>query len=63
MLTDAQIAILRDIGLSVAFDDDRHGEVATLIIDGYVQKDGDLFELTPKGVSAIMDHGAGLNGG
>lgn len=63
MLTDAQIAILCDIGQAIAFDDDKQGEVAHLIIEGYVQKDGDLFKLTPKGESAVVDHGAGLNGG
>ena len=63
MLTDAQIAILCDIGQAVAFADDRQGEVAHLIVEGYVQKDGDLFKLTPKGEAAVVDHGAGLNGG
>ena len=49
VLSDQQIAILCDIGASIAFDDDKHGEVEKLIIDAYVLKDGDLYELTAKG--------------
>jgi len=29
-----------------------------LIADGYVMKDGDLFELTAKGVTAVEEHPA-----
>ena len=36
MLTHVQVAILRDISQSIAFADDRHGEVEQLIIEGYV---------------------------
>lgn len=61
MLTDAQIALLCDIGQSIAFSDDRHGEVLELIADGYVEKDGDIFKLTAKGEAVVMDRGAGLN--
>lgn len=60
MLRDNQLSILRDISQSVAFADDRHGQVAELIADGYVQKDGDLFELTAKGVTAVEEHAAAL---
>lgn len=60
MLTDAQIATLCDIGQSIAFSDDRHGELFELIADGYVEKDGDLFKLTAKGEAAVVDRGAGL---
>ena len=61
MLSDEQVAVLCDIGQSIAFADDRRGEVEKLIIEGYVSKDGDLFELTPKGEKILADRGAGLN--
>ena len=61
MLSDEQVAVLCDIGQSIAFADDRHGEVEKLIVEGYVSKDGDLFELTPKGEKILADRGAGLN--
>ena len=56
MLRDEQLSILRDISQSVAFADDRHGKIGELIADGYVMKDGDLFELTAKGVTAVEEH-------
>ena len=55
MLTDEQLAVLRDIDSAVAFDDD--SKVVALVLEGYVQKDGDLFELTPKGEKAVLDNG------
>lgn len=61
MLTDEQVAVLCDIGQSVAFAEDLHGEVEKLIVKGYVLKDGDLYELTPKGEKVLADRGAGLN--
>lgn len=61
MLRDEQLTILRDISQSVAFADDRHGKIGELITDGYVMKDGDLFELTAKGVTAIEEHAAALS--
>ena len=56
MLTHDQVAILRDISQSIAFADDRHGQVEQLIIEGYVMKAGDLYELTSKGLipTALM---------
>jgi hypothetical protein len=56
MLTHVRVAILRDISQSIAFADDRHGEVEQLIIEGYVMKAGDLYELTSKGLRAVEDH-------
>lgn len=53
MLTDAQIAILCDIGQSIAFSDDRRGELFELIADGYVERNGDTFKLTAKGEAAV----------
>lgn len=61
MLTDADIALLCDIGQSIAFSDDRHEELFRLVADGYVQKNGDTYELTAKGEAAVIDRGAGLN--
>lgn len=55
MLTDEQLAVLRDIDNAVAFDDG--ATVVDLVLEGYVQKDGDLFELTPKGEKAVLDNG------
>lgn len=63
MLRDQQLSILRDISQSIAFADDKHGEVEHLIIEGYVMKDGDLFELTPKGITAVEEHAAALMAG
>jgi predicted transcriptional regulator len=58
MLRDSQISILRDIGQSIAFDGDKCGEVNELVLEGLVIKDGDLYELTPKGLKYIEDLGA-----
>src|SRR3954470_1359372 len=55
MLTDEQVALLCDIGRSIAFDDDKNGEVDRLIVDGYVLKDGDLYDLTAKGLKIVED--------
>jgi len=61
MLTDTEIAVLCDIGQSVAFSDDKHEALMRLIMDGYAEKDGDTFKLTAKGEAAVVDRGAGLN--
>jgi predicted transcriptional regulator len=58
MLSDSQIAIIRDIGQSVAFADEKQGQVDQLIIEGYVLKNGDLYELTPKGEKILTDQAA-----
>lgn len=56
MLTEEQLAVLRDIDNSVAFDDAARAD--QLVLDGYVEKDGDLYELTPKGEKSLLDSGA-----
>lgn len=61
MLRDEQVAILCDIGQSIAFDDGKRGEVDALVFDGYAVKNGDLYELTAKGEKVLADRGAGLN--
>jgi hypothetical protein len=61
MLTDHQIAILCDIEQSIAFSDHKRGEVDHLVVEGYVRKDGDVYELTSRGLQVITDRGAGLN--
>ena len=58
MLKDEQIAILCNIGQSIAFADNKHGQVEKLIVEGYVMKDGDLYELTPKGLKVVEEHAA-----
>jgi len=55
MLSDEKIAVLCDIGQSVAFSEERQGLVQQLVIDGYVIKNGDLYELSPLGQSAVDD--------
>jgi hypothetical protein len=61
MLTDTQIAILCDIGQASSFDEEKKGEVLRLVVRDYVEKDGDLFKITPKGQEVLTDRGAGLN--
>jgi predicted transcriptional regulator len=61
MLTDQQLAILKEIDNSVAFDGDERDEVDKLVIEGYVEKDGDLYQLTPKGEKSLLDNGARIN--
>jgi predicted transcriptional regulator len=56
MLRDDQIAILYDIAQSIAFADDKEGEVQTLIVEGYLVKDGDLYELTEMGLKVVEEH-------
>jgi hypothetical protein len=57
MLKDEQIATLREIDDSVAFDDSERA--ADLLVEGYVEKNGDLFQLTPKGEKCLLDNGIG----
>jgi hypothetical protein len=54
MLSDQQIAVLCDCQ-SVAFSDDRQGLVQQLVIDGYVIRNGDLYELSAQGQAAVED--------
>jgi predicted transcriptional regulator len=61
MLTDQQLAILREIDNSVAFDGDARDEVDKLVIEGYVGKDGDLYQLTPKGEKTLLDNGSHID--
>lgn len=56
MLKEQQVQILRDISQSIAFADDKTGQLDALILEGYVKKDGDLFELTPKGVMVLEEY-------
>jgi predicted transcriptional regulator len=61
MLRDEDIAVLCDIAQSIAFADDTRGEIDRLIKEGYVSKDGDLYELTPKAEKILTDRGVGAN--
>lgn len=60
MLTDQQIEILRDIDNSVAFAD-AGADVDRLVIEGFVERDGDLYKLAAKGEKYLLDRGVGLN--
>jgi hypothetical protein len=57
MLTDAQIAILCDIGQASSFDEEKKGEVLSLVVGGYVEKDGYLFKITPRGEKVLTGRG------
>jgi hypothetical protein len=61
MLTDTQIAVLCDVGQASSFDETKKGEVLKLLACGYVERNGDLFRITPRGEKALADRGAGLN--
>lgn len=61
MLSNERVAILFDIGQSTSFADDKHAELQKLIAEGYIRKDGDSWELTPKGEKELEDRGAGIN--
>jgi hypothetical protein len=61
MLTDAQIAILCDIGHASSFNDEKRGEVLNLVVRGYIERDGDLFRLRQEVRKVLTDRGAGLN--
>jgi hypothetical protein len=60
MLRDEQVTVLCDIAQSIAFADDMNGEVDRLIIEGYVSRNGDLYELTPKAEKILSERGAAL---
>jgi hypothetical protein len=61
MLTDAQIAILCDIGQASSFNEEKQGQVMMMMARGYIERDGDLFKITPLGEKILTDRGAGLN--
>jgi hypothetical protein len=61
MLTEAQVAVLCDIGQASSFDEEKNGQVLMLIARGYIERDGDLFKITPLGEKVLADRGAGLN--
>ncbi len=56
MLSEEQLGALRDIDNSVAFDDAIRAK--QLVLDGYAEKDGDLYRLTSKGEKSLLDNGA-----
>jgi hypothetical protein len=61
MLSDAQIALLCDIGQASSFDEERKDEILELVVRGYVERDGDVFKITARGEKVLGDRGAGLN--
>jgi hypothetical protein len=54
MLTEAQIALLRDVGMASKFSAEKKTEVLKLITQGYIERDGDLFRLTATGLRALL---------
>jgi hypothetical protein len=60
MLTDKQIEMLRDIDNSVAFAEGGE-DIDRLVIEGFVERDGDLYKLAAKGEKVLLDRGLGLN--
>jgi hypothetical protein len=63
MLTDAQIAVLCDVGQASSFDEKKKREVVTLLAQGYLEKGDKLspLRLTKMGEKALENRGAGLN--
>lgn len=62
MLTDAQVAVLCDIGQgSVALDEDKKSDVLALLARGFIERDGGLFRLTKLAEKALAERGVGLN--
>lgn len=55
MLTDQQIAVLRDIGPASSFNQAKKTEVMDLVARGYIERDGDLFKLTAMGLKELLD--------
>ena len=55
MLSDAQIAVLCDIGQSASFDSEKQDRVRQLMDEGYVAEKGDLYELTAKGQKILTE--------
>lgn len=55
MLTDRQMAVLRDLGPASSFSEEKKGAVLHLLTSGYIERDGDLFKLTAMGLQALLD--------
>jgi hypothetical protein len=50
MLTEAQIAVLRSVGPASMFNEEKKAVVLDLISRDYIERDGDLFKLTARGL-------------
>jgi hypothetical protein len=59
MLTDRQIAVLRDIGPASSFDQAKKEDVLDLLARGYIERDGDLCKLTAIGLKELLDRPRG----
>ena len=55
MLTDRQIAVLRDIGPASSFNQAKKAEVMDLLARGFIERDGDIFKLTARGLKELLD--------
>jgi hypothetical protein len=54
MLTDRQIAVLRDIGPASSFNQMKKAEIMDLVARGYIERDGDLFKLSAMGLKELL---------
>jgi hypothetical protein len=50
-----------DIGQTSSFDEEKKDEVLDLLVRGYVERDGGLFNITARGEKVLSDRGAGPN--
>ncbi len=57
MLTDAEVSILRDLGLASRLSDETKSAILSLVARGLVERDGDLFKLTALGLTALLEKG------
>jgi hypothetical protein len=55
MLSDAQMAVLRNIGPASQFSEKKKAAVLALTVSGYIERDGDLFRLTALGLKALLE--------
>jgi hypothetical protein len=55
MLTDQQIAVLRDLGSAASFDHAKKDVVIDLLARGYLEREGDLFKLTAMGLKELLN--------
>jgi hypothetical protein len=55
MLTDQQIAVLRDIGPTSSFNEEKKAVVLEMLARGYLEREGDMFRLTAMGLKELLD--------
>lgn len=57
MLTDAEVDVLRDLGLTSRLSDETRSAALALVARGFVEREGDLFKLTALGLQELMQKG------